>query len=108
MYMPFPVPLPPLSQHAHTHTSSPPCPSFPASPLPQGQQRERQKLAMGAVDKAMYMFGQLVFGSQPARMFTFFYITVMHLLVFLSLMRMTHHSSGQLYEHQQGMLEQVS
>ena len=73
--------------------------------LLQGQQKERQKQAMGPVDRAMYMFGQLVFGSQSARLFTFFYLAAMHLLVFSSLMRMTHHSSHALYEHQQGVLD---
>ena len=52
----------------------------------------------------MYMFGQLVFGSQSGRLFTFGYLVVMHLLVFASLMRMTHHSSGQLYCHTQSVL----
>lgn len=60
---------------------------------------------MGYVDKAMYKFGQLVFGSQGARLFAFTYIVVLHALVFGSLMRMTHNSSSQLYEHQQAVLD---
>ena len=71
----------------------------------QGQQRERQKQSMGVADRAMYKFGQLVFGSQSVRLFTFVYLLVLHLLVFGSLVRMTHHSSNQLYEHQQSVLD---
>lgn len=71
----------------------------------QGQQRERQRSNLHFADKLMYMFGQLVFGSQGARLGTFLYLVVMHLLVVGSLMRMTHHSSSQLYEHQQIILD---
>lgn len=71
----------------------------------QGQQKERQKKQLGVVDKMMYTFGQLVFGNQSARLFTFGYIAVLHLLVVASLMRMTHHSSGALYQHQQDVLD---
>ncbi len=60
---------------------------------------------MGVADKAMYKFGQLVFGSQGVRLFTFVYLVALHLLVFGSLVRMTHHSSGQLYEHHQSVLD---
>lgn len=53
----------------------------------------------------MYLFGQLVFGSQSARLFAFCYLSIMHLLVFTSLMRMTHHSSHALYSHSQAILD---
>ena len=71
----------------------------------QGQQKEAEKKRMGMADKAMYVFGQLVFGSQPARLATFTYLLFLHLLVFACLMRMTHHSSGQLYEHTQAVMD---
>ena len=60
---------------------------------------------MGIVDRALYKFGHLVFGSQSVRLFTFVYLLILHLLVFGSLVRMTHHSSNQLYEHQQSVLD---
>ena len=60
---------------------------------------------MDVADRAMYKFGQLVFGSQSVRLFTFVYLLILHLLVFGSLVRMTHHSSNQLYEHQQSVLD---
>jgi hypothetical protein len=66
---------------------------------------ERQKQHMGVADRAMYNFGNLVFGSQSVRLFTFVYLIFLHLLVFGSLVRMTHHSSSQLYEHQQSVLD---
>lgn len=69
------------------------------------QQKERQKTSMGFADKAMFMFAQLVFGNQSARLFTFVYLSIIHLLVFSLLLRMTHHSSNQLYEHQQTVLD---
>ncbi|KAG2490870.1 hypothetical protein HYH03_010788 [Edaphochlamys debaryana] len=69
------------------------------------QQKERQKTAMGFVDKAMYMLSQLVYGNSAARMFAFVYLAAMHALVFASLLRMTHHSSHQLYEHTQDILD---
>ncbi|GIL82817.1 hypothetical protein Vretimale_8189 [Volvox reticuliferus] len=68
------------------------------------QQKERQKSAMGLVDRAMYMLSQLVYGNSAARMFAFLYLALMHALVFVSLMRMTHHSSHQLYSHTQAVL----
>ncbi|GFR50386.1 hypothetical protein Agub_g12601 [Astrephomene gubernaculifera] len=68
------------------------------------QQKERQKTAMGFVDKAMYMLSQLVYGNSAARMFAFVYLALMHALVFVSMMRMTHHSSHQLYSHTQSVL----
>jgi hypothetical protein len=94
----FVVVLPDVWMHGVTAS-----PTFAAAD--QGQQRERQKQSMGVVDRAMYKFGQLVFGSQSVRLFTFVYLLVLHLLVFGSLMRMTHHSSNQLYEHQQSVLD---
>ncbi|GIL55034.1 hypothetical protein Vafri_10686 [Volvox africanus] len=69
------------------------------------QQKERQKSAMGLVDRAMYMLSQLVYGNSAARMFAFMYLALMHALVFASLMRMTHHSSHQLYSHTQTVLQ---
>lgn len=71
----------------------------------QGQERERQKKQLNFVDKAMYLVGQLIFGNKTARLVTFAYLLALHVLVFATLMRMTHHSSSQLYEHQQGVLE---
>lgn len=47
------------------------------------------------------MLSQLVYGNSAARMFAFVYLALMHMLVFTSLMRMTHHSSQQLYTHSQ-------
>ncbi|PNH04179.1 Protein CASP [Tetrabaena socialis] len=69
------------------------------------QQKERQKSSMGLVDKAMYMLSQLVYGNSAARLFAFVYLALMHALVFASLMRMTHHSSNQLYAHTQAVLD---
>ncbi|GLC41611.1 hypothetical protein PLESTF_000273100 [Pleodorina starrii] len=69
------------------------------------QQKERQKSAMGFVDKAMFMLSQLVYGNSAARMFAFVYLALMHALVFASLMRMTHNSSHQLYSHTQAILD---
>ena len=71
-----------------TQLPFPPCRRPPAVSLPVPMQ-------------AMFMFAQLVFGNQSARLFTFVYLSVIHLLVFMLLLRMTHHSSNQLYEHQQ-------
>lgn len=51
------------------------------------------------------MFGQLVFSNQSARLVTFLYLAAMHLLVFTSLVRMTHHSSHSIYQHQQALLD---
>lgn len=69
------------------------------------QQKERQKSSMGFVDKAMFMLSQLVYGHQAARLFAFVYLASIHLLVFASLARMTHHSSSALYAHTQAVLE---
>eukprot|EP00798_Chlamydomonas_sp_ICE-L_P017047 gene17047-23340_t len=66
----------------------------------QGKQRETQKSTMSYVDRAMYMFGQLVYGNKSARLFTFLYLSVLHVLVVTSLMRLSHHTSSQLYAHQ--------
>jgi hypothetical protein len=52
----------------------------------------------------MYHFGQLVFGSNAGRLFTFVYLMLLHLLVFTSVSRMTHHSSHALYSHQQALV----
>ncbi|MEW5305958.1 MAG: hypothetical protein WDW36_008467 [Sanguina aurantia] len=71
----------------------------------QGQQKDKQRKTMNVPDKVMYMFGQLVFSSQSARLFTFLYLAAMHLLVFTSLVRMTHHSSHSIYQHQQALLD---
>jgi hypothetical protein len=71
----------------------------------QGQQRERQKQRMGIADKAMYKFGQLVFGSQGARLFTFGYLMALHFMVFVLLARLTHHGNSQLYAHTQSVLD---
>jgi hypothetical protein len=51
----------------------------------------------------MYHFGQLVFGSNAGRLFTFVYLLLLHLLVFMSMSRMVHHSSHQLHSHQQAL-----
>jgi hypothetical protein len=42
---------------------------------------------------------------QGARLGTFVYLVILHLLVVGSLMRMTHHSSQALYGHQQAILD---
>ncbi|KXZ54818.1 hypothetical protein GPECTOR_4g889 [Gonium pectorale] len=69
------------------------------------QQKERQKSAMGLVDKAMFMLSQLVYGNSAARMFAFLYLAAMHALVFASILRMTHHSSNALYSHTQAVMD---
>ncbi|KAG2424374.1 hypothetical protein HXX76_014583 [Chlamydomonas incerta] len=69
------------------------------------QQKERQKSAMGLVDKAMYGLSQLVYGNSAARLFAFFYLALMHGLVFVSMLRMTHTSSAALYSHTQAVLD---
>lgn len=51
--------------------------------------------------QAMFMLSQLVYGHQAARLFAFVYLASIHLLVFASLARMTHHSSSALYAHTQ-------
>lgn len=70
----------------------------------QGQQRERQKKALSVADRAMYALMQLVFGTKPARLFVFFYLLAMHLLVFSSVIRMAHHTSGALEQHHEALL----
>eukprot|EP00955_Chlamydomonas_euryale_P042772 352421-Chlamydomonas_euryale.AAC.53 len=71
----------------------------------QGQQKERQKQRMGVVDRAMYRVGQLVFGNQGARLFVFFYLLALHMLVLGLLGRMTHHHSHALYSHGKAVLD---
>lgn len=72
----------------------------------QGEQRDKQRSKLHVADQLMFMFGQLVFGSQGARLGTFAYLVVLHLLVVGSLMRMTHQSSAALFDHQQVILDQ--
>jgi len=66
----------------------------------QGQQREQKRKQMSVADKAMYSMGSLVYQSAAGRMFTFGYLVVLHLLVFLSLTHMTHRTSSHLMTHQ--------
>ena len=49
----------------------------------------------------MFGLSQLVYGNSAARLFAFFYLALMHGLVFASLLRMTHASSQALYSHTQ-------
>ncbi|GFH24596.1 CASP_C domain-containing protein [Haematococcus lacustris] len=74
--------------------------------LKHGEQRDKQRSKLHVADQLMFMFGQLVFGSQGARLGTFAYLVVLHLLVVGSLMRMTHQSSAALFDHQQVILDQ--
>uniref|UniRef100_A0A7S3QQS9 CASP C-terminal domain-containing protein n=1 Tax=Dunaliella tertiolecta TaxID=3047 RepID=A0A7S3QQS9_DUNTE len=71
----------------------------------QGQQRERQKSSMPLPDRLMYRFGQLVFGSQSARLGTFIYLCGLHLLVLLLISRMTHSGSSDMYAQQLHIME---
>jgi hypothetical protein len=78
----------------------------PLPPLhPQGEQQESRKRSLHPADRIMYAFGQLVFSSTRARLATFAYLAVLHLLVFSSLMHMTGHSSHALYSHHAAVLE---
>ncbi len=97
--------LPPSVAAPPVLQASPCCPCRLHFALTQGEQRERQKSQLHFADKLMYMFGQLVFGSTHARLGTFAYLVIMHLLVVGSLLRMTHHGSGALYAHTQHMLD---
>ncbi|KAF5840464.1 CASP C terminal-domain-containing protein, partial [Dunaliella salina] len=71
----------------------------------QGQQRERQKSSMPLPDRLMYRFGQLVFGSQSARLGTFIYLCGLHLLVLLLISRISHSSSSDMYAQQLHIME---
>ncbi|KAG2424376.1 hypothetical protein HXX76_014585 [Chlamydomonas incerta] len=53
----------------------------------------------------MYGLSQLVYGNSAARLFAFFYLALMHGLVFVSMLRMTHTSSAALYSHTQAVLD---
>lgn len=70
----------------------------------QGQQREQKRKQMSVADKAMYSMGSLVYQSAAGRLFTFGYLVVLHLLVFLSLTHMTHRTSSHLMTHQELVL----
>lgn len=72
--------------------------------LLQGQQREQKRKQMSVADKAMYSMGSLVYQSAAGRMFTFGYLLVLHLLVFLSLTHMTHRTSSHLMSHHELIL----
>ena len=54
----------------------------------------------------MYSVGQLVYQSPAARGVAFVYLLIMHTLVFASLARMTHHTSGRVAEHHGSVLGQ--
>lgn len=71
----------------------------------QGQQLERRKKGMGVPDRVMYSMGQLVFGTPATRLGMFVYLCVLHALVVLLMMRMTHHSSSLLDAHTQHLLD---
>jgi len=60
----------------------------------QSKQEERFRQMMSFPDKVMYRIGKLVFGSKEIRLFVFFYLAALHLLVFANLSRMTHHSAA--------------
>lgn len=70
----------------------------------QGQQRDQKRKQMSVADKAMYSMGSLVYQSAAGRLFTFGYLLVLHLLVFLSLTHMTHRTSSHLMTHQELVL----
>jgi hypothetical protein len=59
---------------------------------------------MRVADKAMYSLGSLVYQSQAARMLTFGYLCVMHLLVFMSLTHATHRTSAHIMDHHDAIL----
>jgi hypothetical protein len=71
----------------------------------QGQQREQKRKQMSVADKAMYSVGSLVYQSGAARLLTFAYLVVLHLLVFGSLTHMTHHTSDHIMDHQEVLLQ---
>jgi hypothetical protein len=71
----------------------------------QGQQREQKRKQMSVADKAMYSVGSLVYQSGAARLLTFGYLVVLHLLVFGSLTHMTHHTSDHIMDHQELLLQ---
>lgn len=65
----------------------------------QGRQRENRKKQLGIVDKSVYIVGDLVFGNRYARLFVFFYVVVMHILVMSTLVFTSHrHGGGHLLD----------
>lgn len=70
----------------------------------QGQQREKQRKALGVADRAVYALAQLIFGTPAARLFVFCYLVALHVLVFSSVFRMAHTSSEQLADHSAAVL----
>jgi len=70
----------------------------------QGQQRERQRRAMAAPDRAMYALATLVAGSRASRLFIFAYLAALHVLVFSSMARMASASSTALTAHTESVL----
>lgn len=83
-------------------------PPTPLYPHHQGQQREQKRKQMSVADKAMYSMGSLVYQSAAGRLFTFGYLVVLHLLVFLTLTHMTHRTSTHLEAHQELALSSIS
>uniref|UniRef100_A0A383WP23 Protein CASP n=1 Tax=Tetradesmus obliquus TaxID=3088 RepID=A0A383WP23_TETOB len=71
----------------------------------QGQQREQKRRQMSVADKAMYSVGSLVYQSGAARLLTFAYLVVLHLLVFGSLTHMTHRTSDHIMDHHELLLQ---
>ncbi|GMH36191.1 hypothetical protein BSKO_04059 [Bryopsis sp. KO-2023] len=65
----------------------------------QSRQRENRKKQLGIVDKSVYIVGDLVFGNRYARLFVFFYVVVMHVLVMTTLVFTSHrHGGGHLLD----------
>jgi hypothetical protein len=60
---------------------------------------------MSVADKAMYSVGSLVYRSGSARLLTFAYLVVLHLLVFGSLTHMTHRTSDHIMDHHELLLQ---
>lgn len=60
---------------------------------------------MSVADKAMYSVGSLVYQSSTARLLTFGYLVLLHLLVFGSLTHMTHRTSGHIMDHHELLLQ---
>jgi homeobox protein cut-like len=70
----------------------------------QGQQRERQRRALAAPDRAMYALATLVAGSRASRLFIFAYLAALHVLVFSTMARMASASSTALTAHTESVL----
>mmetsp|Transcript_33805 Transcript_33805/g.95676 ORF Transcript_33805/g.95676 Transcript_33805/m.95676 type:complete len:139 (-) Transcript_33805:244-660(-) len=56
----------------------------------QAMQKDSQRRKMGVPERTVYMVGSLVFGNKYARLFVFFYTIVLHLMIFMTMFRMSH------------------